>query len=263
MKRAVGLEYEEHGVGDAVLCIHGAIFSDAFAAMMLEPTLAEYRLIAYRRRGYGASEPTSEPPTIEEHARDALALLTHLDARPAHVIGHSGGGPIAVQLALDAPDAVRSLTLLEPALQNAAMAAAFDEYVAPLVEMHRAGESAKAMHVWMVAATGDSGWRDQADRVSPGAADRAIDDAGGTFDGDLVAMRSWDFDAASASRISQPVRYALAACNEAHFEPVRSMFCAQVPHTEVVVLPDVDHSFQFTQPAPVAAMIAEFLEKQR
>jgi pimeloyl-ACP methyl ester carboxylesterase len=54
----------------------------------------------------------------------------------AHVVAHSGGGPIAVQLTLDSPGTVRSLVLFEPALQDAAMAAAFNVQRTPLIEMH-------------------------------------------------------------------------------------------------------------------------------
>ena len=149
MQRANAVEYEARGVGDAVLCIHGAIIADSFAPLMREPALAGYRLIRYRRRGYGASDPPAGMPTIAEQVSDARALLEHLRVPQAHVVAHSGGGPIAIQLALDAPDVVHSLVLLEPALQNAAMAAAFHEMITPLIEMHREGNSATAVHRWM------------------------------------------------------------------------------------------------------------------
>ena len=117
MRKVAGLEYDTRGDGEPVLFIHGAIIADSFAPVMEEPTLAGYRLIRYRRRGYGRSDAPSDPPTIEEHARDARALLDGLDADRAHVVAHSGGGPIALQLAIDSPQVVRSLVLIEPALQ--------------------------------------------------------------------------------------------------------------------------------------------------
>ena len=84
---------------------------------MREPALARYRLIRYHRRGYaGSSKP--EPGasvSIGKQAADAVALLRHLRIERAHIVGHSYGGVIALQLALDAPQVVHSLTLLEPA----------------------------------------------------------------------------------------------------------------------------------------------------
>ena len=158
MERANAVEFEVRGRGEAVLFIHGAIVADSFRPVMDEEALSEYKLIRFRRRGYGASATPSSPPTIGEHVSDARSLIRHLGVDIAHVVGHSGGGPIALQLALDAPESVRSLVLLEPAFMNAEVAAAFFEIIAPLVEMHRAGDSAKAVHLWMSAGAG-SDWR--------------------------------------------------------------------------------------------------------
>lgn len=69
---------------------------------------------------------------------------------------------------------------LEPALQNAAMAAAFDELLAPLVERYDSGERAKAVHVFMRTATNPD-WRNQTEERLPGAVARAEDDAAATF----------------------------------------------------------------------------------
>jgi len=260
MQRAGAVEYEVGGQGEPVLTIHGAIVADSFNPLSVEPALNRYRVIRYRRRGYGGSSQSSSPPTIEEHANDALLLLEHLDIPHAHVVAHSGGGPIAVQLAIEAPRTVRSLVLLEPVLQSAAMAAAFDQFIAPLVTMHREGNSSKAVHLWM-RATGGPDWRTQIERLLPGGGDRAVADAGGTFDGDLVALRWWDFDAVGASRITQPVLYLVGSDNAVRLEPVTEMFRAAVPHTELVVIDEADHNLQLTKATPVAEAIAEFLRR--
>jgi pimeloyl-ACP methyl ester carboxylesterase len=54
--------------------------------------------------------------TISDHACDCRALLEHLRVKRAHVIGHSFGDVVALQLALDSPEVIQSLVLLEPAL---------------------------------------------------------------------------------------------------------------------------------------------------
>lgn len=63
-------------------------------------------------RGIGGSTAKNGRITIESMAQDALALMDHLGWDSAHVIGHSMGGLIAQQLALDAPKRVKSLALL-------------------------------------------------------------------------------------------------------------------------------------------------------
>jgi pimeloyl-ACP methyl ester carboxylesterase len=261
MQRAGALEYETSGTGDAVLCIHGAIVADSFAPLVPEPALADYRLIRYRRRGYGQSAPPAAQPTIQEQADDASSLLTHLGVNEAHVVAHSGGGPIAVQLALDAPTTVRSLVLLEPALQNAAIAAAFAEMIQPLIDMHLAGDRAKAVHLWMRTTAGGSDWRSAIEARIPDAGEHAIEDAAGTFEYDLAAMREWDFEAVGAEGINQPVLYVVGEQSAAINQPAVDMFLAAVPDTTRVVIPDCDHSLQMTHPAALARVIAEFLSR--
>jgi pimeloyl-ACP methyl ester carboxylesterase len=160
---------------------------------------------------------------------------------------------------MDAPEVVRSLTLMEPALQSADMAAAFDELLRPLVEMCRAGDVSKAVHVWM-RSTGGRNWRRDIERLIPDAADQAVSDAGGTFEGDLNAFRCWDFNNVDTTRIPQPVLYLVGERNAANVKPVTDMFLAVVPGTEVVAIADADHNMQMVWPDRVARTIAAFLE---
>src|SRR5512138_1188303 len=114
------IEYEIQGNGEPVLLIPPGLVVDGLARpLRAEPELAaRYRLIHYRRRGYARSGRGSTPITMAEEARDAAALLEHLQVKAAHVAGHSIGAMIALQLALDAPNLVHSLALLEPPLRT-------------------------------------------------------------------------------------------------------------------------------------------------
>jgi pimeloyl-ACP methyl ester carboxylesterase len=250
------LEYETAGRGDSVLFIHGAIIADSFAPIMREEVLSGFHRIRYRRRGYGRSGLPSEPPTIEEHARDARELLVELGVREAHVVAHSGGGPVAVQLAVDDPSMVRSMVLLEPALMNAAMASGFHEMIMPLIEMHAEGRAAEAVERWMSA--GNPDWKPLIEERIPGGADQGIADAAGHFAFDLRAMRVWDFEALDASRISQPVLY-VTGTRSTHRPSIPAMFQAAVQHTRTEAIPDADHIALMTHPSAVASVIAAFL----
>jgi len=107
------LDYEEHGSGPPVLLIHGT------AARLWGATLDELaacgRVVAYDRRSFGAS---AHPPLsdLAPHRADAAALLRGLDLAPAVVVGWSIGGVVALDLALEHPDLVRALVLIEPPL---------------------------------------------------------------------------------------------------------------------------------------------------
>ncbi|MGD9893084.1 MAG: alpha/beta fold hydrolase, partial [Dehalococcoidia bacterium] len=111
------LEIEVRGTGEPVLLVHGALIADAFAPLLAESALTErYRLIQYHRQGYAGSSRVDRPVSIEQQTADARAVLRHVGVERAHIAGHSYGGVIALQLALDAPEVVQSLVLLEAGL---------------------------------------------------------------------------------------------------------------------------------------------------
>ena len=259
MRNIGGFDYEERGSGEAVLLIHGGIISDAFAPLLREEILGAYRVIRYRRRGHGGSPPVSPRPSFEDDAADAVALLERLGEKTAHVVGYSAGGAIAVQMAADAPHVVRSLVLLEPALQTASMAVEFDELVAPLVAMHRAGERGKAVHLFMKAAT-NADWRTQIEGAIPGAVERAEIDAAATFEGDLAAVRNWDFVDVRA-RIRQPVLHIAGSLTARRVESRTELLRSAVPATDEAVIEGADHAMPWTHPRELAQVIADFLHR--
>jgi len=110
----VRLFYEEHGAGEPVLLIHGLGSStqDWFAQV---PVLAEtHRVMALDLRGHGRSEKPAGPYSIAQFARDVAILLRKLDATPAHVVGLSMGGMVALEMAASpaSRDLVRSLVVI-------------------------------------------------------------------------------------------------------------------------------------------------------
>jgi pimeloyl-ACP methyl ester carboxylesterase len=94
MEKAAGVLYEDIGKpdGEPVLMIHGGVISDAFMPLSREPLLAaRYRMVWYRRPGYGGSDYVEEAKTSGGQVAAALSLMQKLGIERAHVIGHSGG----------------------------------------------------------------------------------------------------------------------------------------------------------------------------
>lgn len=77
------------------------------------PALApRHRVVTLDNRGAGRTRAPTRAWTMAELARDVVALLDHLGASDAHVVGCSMGGMVAQEVALQAPERVRSLTLI-------------------------------------------------------------------------------------------------------------------------------------------------------
>lgn len=101
-----------------VLFIHGSPGAwDAWLTPMTHPSVAGHiRAIAYDRPGFAASAGLSPTGDLTQQAGAAAAVLRRLATGPVVVVGHSYGGSVAVQLALDHPHWVRSLVLVAAAV---------------------------------------------------------------------------------------------------------------------------------------------------
>jgi pimeloyl-ACP methyl ester carboxylesterase len=134
----LGLEYELRGSGDPAVLIHWGV-SAAWAEPLLgEPALADgYTLLRYHRAGFAGSDRVEGPISLGDHAAHCARLMRQLGIERAHVVGHSSSADIALQLALDFPDTVQSLVIMEPARpipSTEGQQAFIREFVSPAIE---------------------------------------------------------------------------------------------------------------------------------
>jgi len=259
------LEYEVSGRGEPVVFIHGAFIADTFRPLLAEPSLAgRYRLILYHRRGYAGSSRASDPVSIARQAADCRALLRHLCVERAHVVGHSYGGIVALQFALDTPGVVHSLTLLEPGLMVGASAQGYREALARGVERYREAGAAVVVDEFLQARW--PGYRATLDRVLPGAFDQAVADAGTWFECEASGQLAWRFGEAEVRRISQPTLSVLGGESDAlwsRFGETHRLLLGWLPHAEGFVLPGVTHFMQIQNPRGIAEALAAFWARHR
>jgi pimeloyl-ACP methyl ester carboxylesterase len=108
----VDLHYELSGEGPPVLLIQGVGVVGGCWQPQVRSLARCFQTILFDNRGIGKSVPNSGPVTIEAMADDARAVMDAAGWNSAHLVGHSMGGVIAQQFALDCPARVRSLSLL-------------------------------------------------------------------------------------------------------------------------------------------------------
>lgn len=107
------LAYWTRGSGPPVVLIQGTGVHGHGWLPQVEALATDYSCLWLDNRGMGASQPRGEAPiTVEQMALDALAVMDAAGWSDAHLVGHSLGGCIALQLALSRPDRVRSLAVL-------------------------------------------------------------------------------------------------------------------------------------------------------
>lgn len=110
--RGCRLAYEVRGDGPPVLFIQGVGVHGGGWKPQVDALADQYRCLTFDNRGMGRSQPLGGPLSVHQMADDARALLDAQGWDSAHVVGHSMGGPIALQIALSARERVRSLALL-------------------------------------------------------------------------------------------------------------------------------------------------------
>ena len=191
------LDFVERGRGDAILLVHGGVFSDWFAPVAKSPELDGFRVICVRRAGYGQGSAPSGHLTLADHAEHCARLLEELEIDTAHVCGHSSGALVALELALLRPDAVRSLVLLEPAPASALVGpqcqSAVPAALGPVMGAVAGGEIASAFDLFL-RAVGRQDYRAILDSaLGPDAYERALQESAFFFSDEVPAVQEWSF----------------------------------------------------------------------
>ena len=104
------LYYELHGEGSPLVLLHGGMLTIDLNFAGLIPTLAQRHLvIGVEMQGHGRTADIDREITPAALAGDVVALLDHLGIDRAHVLGHSLGGAVTLELAVSHPSRVRSV----------------------------------------------------------------------------------------------------------------------------------------------------------
>ncbi len=257
----VELDYEVIGSGEPVLLISPVVADGFLPLVSALESRGRYRFVRYHRRGWCGSTHTAPPVTIRDHAADAIGLLEYLQLSRAHVIGHSHGGAIALQLAFERPDLVHTLALLEPALYSLPSAALLFERAAPSVEAYCAGDMEGAVAGFLRVASGLELERCLAvlDEHVPGGFARAVEDADTLFGVELPAVVAWTFGPEQAATISQPVLSVLGAETDQLWVDAAATLRCWFPKLDERRVDGVGHLLHMQNPAPVARGLGAFL----
>ena len=103
-------------IGDPFVLVHGSWIDHHNWAGIVPALARSFRVLTYDRRGHSQSGRPAGQGRVAEDVSDLGALIEHLGLSPAHILGNSFGGVIALRLAAEQPRFFRSLLLHEPPL---------------------------------------------------------------------------------------------------------------------------------------------------
>jgi len=197
------LAYWQEGRGQPVVFVHGVGTSGELWARDIGPLARDRRLIIYDRRGYGSS--SKSPRDWRAHRNDAVALIEALGAAPAVLVGYSGGSIIALDLALERPDLVTALVLLDPAFNlKRCLTPGFVRTLAAAQLLRRVGGERRGAEHWMRYVASYSTGGSALDKAPAERRERLLQNSTGIFD-DFASGGGEHVDEARLADIDVPV----------------------------------------------------------
>jgi pimeloyl-ACP methyl ester carboxylesterase len=252
------LTYIEKGSGSPLLLVHGA-FADLRYWQAVMDTLAEsHRVVAYSRRDFYPN-PLDAAASVNPHAdRDDLAaLIEKLDMAPVHLVGHSGGGQVALALAAEHPNLVKTLTTIEGGFLEAGVSekslaalASFGPVIRTVLGQFGAGNTEAGTRTFLEYALGHESYR----RWPESSKKNALQNAH-TFGRRPEAGLS----CADVAAIRAPALLLIGTATPSHNRAMMEGVQSCVPGIETVEIPGASHNVHIDNPAEFSRAVLDFV----
>ena len=113
----IQLAYDDVGVGHAVVLIHGYPFNRSLWTEQTEALTSRFRVVTPDLRGFGESDSSEGPVTMNRMAQDVAELMDQLGIEQAVIGGLSMGGYVALAFVKQFPSRVKALVLADTRAQ--------------------------------------------------------------------------------------------------------------------------------------------------
>jgi len=250
----VTLQVRRFGSGREVLALHCSLaHGGAWAGMASH--LPGMTVVAPDLPGHGRSPDWDGQADL--HTLTTRECLTLLQG-PVDLIGHSFGATVALRMALERPEVVRTLTLIEPVLFAAARAAedpswrqnreALQPFADCMARGDRTGAAAAFQAVWGVSFSDMPA--PQRDYLA--ARIHLIGAVNATLEDDAAGLLAW----ARLEALGVPVLLVEGATSPPVIAAIQTELQRRLPQVTRAVVPGAGHMSPLTHPAEVAALIA-------
>jgi pimeloyl-ACP methyl ester carboxylesterase len=170
---------------------------------------------------------------------------------------------VAVDLALQHPERVHTLALLELSLLSLPSGQAFLEGAGPVFDLYQGGDHDQAFAAFMAAVSGLD-WdtcRNTLDIHAPGVVEQSIKDADTFFGIELPSLAAWTLDAEQAAAITQPTLSVLGSQTQPLWVDVAAFLDSYIEDVHEVRIDGVGHLLHLQRPDPVATAVSDFLRR--
>ena len=249
--------YERTGAGIPLLLLHAGVADHRMWEPQVRVMARQFDCITPDMRGFGQSEL---PPTKWSPVGDLLGLVDELALKPAHVIGCSMGGGLAIDFALEHPERISKLVLVGPGISGANFGEKYPELEADIMTAFRAGDNQRAneleMRLWLDGPGRPSGY------VKEPLRSLFLDMNGLAYDNDFEAAPRDELDPPAIERLSEISAPVLVVVGDADapmvFDAVE-LLMEKVPHARKAVIHDAAHLPNLEHPDEFNRIVLDFL----
>ncbi|HEV8394810.1 MAG TPA: alpha/beta hydrolase [Vicinamibacterales bacterium] len=254
------------GSGPDVVLVHGALGDQRQWEPIAAALAPRFRTHAVSRRHHwpGPMPAAAERYTYELHRDDVLGLIDRLGG-PVHLVGHSYGAGVVLLAALQAPERVRSLTLIEPAFgsllpeagpglaeEKATRMAALNQ-VRALVGADKHLEAAEVFIDWVQGGPGGFS-------SLPEAARQGLHDNARTL-GPTIAGSQPDVSPASLRGLRMPSLVVIGEQTRGFYRLIGEVTAGGIPGGRLAKLPGCSHMTIVEAPEGTATLLGDFLSR--
>src|SRR5688500_18834024 len=143
----IELSYRVQESGEPVVLIHASPFVSWYEPLIEQ--LTGFSTLHYRRRLRRSDNERYRPLSIAEDSRICVRLMGHIGWTRAHLVGHSYGALVALQAAIDTPERVGSVSLLEPAARGISSSEQVRAALTPVITAYQEGDTATAVDAFL------------------------------------------------------------------------------------------------------------------
>ena len=251
------LHYIEAGKGSTVIFIHGAGGDYRGFSTQLDTFSQNHRVIVYSRRyGFpdGGAIADSLHYSIDQHVKDLVEFIKVLNLAPVHLVGHSFGANMALQIALGHPKLVSSITLGEPAIATLIMNVQGGDtilknfatrYKMPAAEAFKKGNTEEALKLFVSGVIGDTSFYS---KIPPVGIERLRNNLPELK---AIAMTQNPFPSFSCDqvrKINTPVLLVVGELSPAMFRITANELDRCLPNKERVLLHNASHGLARSEP---------------
>jgi pimeloyl-ACP methyl ester carboxylesterase len=263
----VDLVYLEQGQGAPVVFVHGAFMDHRGWEGQREAVAQHYRYIALTQRYFGTVPwpDGGEKYSLTTHAADLAAFIRDLKVGPVHMVGWSYGGAIALLLAVQHPELVKSLFVHEPAgiatfVTDAADAKVLGEdrrdIIGPAANASKVGDTAVAVRLFFDGVNGQPGIFET---LPPAARSMLLDNAR-TIPLLFAAPSPPAITCAQLGQITVPVTVAKGELTRPSFRILADTASRCIPGSRLAVVSQGRHAAPAVSPAAFNEVLLGFLK---